>query len=664
VTGVIAVTRWSVSVAALALVLVPTPPAASANAPKPATRFAQLANRCFTMAPARGRSRVVSTGVGYRVARVPARRAERFHVKPTAIGSVMLHDGAGKLVATSGTSSGVVMRGDAPGKAAEWALKRARGRSFVLTATDGARGTLGVDPQSHALVIGVATRFRFTRARGCREFPEAGLGVVKGRPRFRKFRDGTLFGFADAHLHVTANQRAGGAVIYGENFNRFGIGEALGHDADVHGEDGSQDFTGNLLRDGSPAGTHDTHGWPTFAGWPVFDTYTHQQVYYRWLQRAYLAGLRLVVAQTVEDTPLCNIEPNKVHSCDETESVELQVRQLRALEEYVDAQEGGRGRGWFRIVESPAAARRAIEEGKLAVVIGIEWSDPFGCSESMGQPQCTREDIDRGIARIRALGIRALFVAHWIDNALAGAALEGGDTGSFIAAMQISQTGLPFQTGACPQPEQGVEQPPFPGRQCNTKGLTELGEYAMGKLMDNHLLIEADHLSEWARESVLKIAERRHYPLISSHTNTGGLWTASDLRRLYALAGFATATIDDVKTVAARVVEFKPFAAGRDGLGVGIGSDTGGFNALPAPDDGDGSGPFKYPFRAYLCGLVLAPQKTGERTFDINKDGVAHYGLVPDLLADVQRRPKGGEALKLLFRSADAYLRTWAKTGA
>ncbi len=30
-------------------------------------------------------------------------------------------------------------------------------------------------------------------------------------------------GFADVHLHITANLRAGGAVIYGEPFDRFGI---------------------------------------------------------------------------------------------------------------------------------------------------------------------------------------------------------------------------------------------------------------------------------------------------------------------------------------------------------------------------------------------------------------------------------------------------------
>ena len=40
----------------------------------------------------------------------------------------------------------------------------------------------------------------------------------------------------------------------------------------------------------------------------------------------------------------------------------------------------------------------------------------------------------------------------------------------------------------------------------------------------------------------MKIAEAHDYPLVSSHTDTGGFWTKSDLQRLYALGGFATAT--------------------------------------------------------------------------------------------------------------------------
>ena len=161
------------------------------------------------------------------------------------------------------------------------------------------------------------------------------------------------------------------------------------------------DVTGNLLRDGIPFGTHDTHGWPSFAGWPVNDTNTHQQIYYGWLQRAWMSGLRLVVAQTVEDEPICRIEPVRSHSCSETKTIRLEIDQLRDLEDYVDAQEGGRGRGWLRIVEGPREARRVIERGKLAVVIGVESSDPFGCSEPS---DCTRADVDRGLARMRRLG--------------------------------------------------------------------------------------------------------------------------------------------------------------------------------------------------------------------------------------------------------------------
>ena len=42
-------------------------------------------------------------------------------------------------------------------------------------------------------------------------------------------------GFVDSHLHITANMRAGGRVIDGEPFDRFGITGALGHDAGNHG---------------------------------------------------------------------------------------------------------------------------------------------------------------------------------------------------------------------------------------------------------------------------------------------------------------------------------------------------------------------------------------------------------------------------------------------
>ena len=241
--------------------------------------------------------------------------------------------------------------------------------------------------------------------------------------------NGTVKGFVDAHLHITSDMRAGGRVIDGRAFAPFGVTRALGGDAKNHGPDGSLDVTGNLLRSGIPFGTHDVHGWPTFAGWPVHDTITHQQTYYMWLKRAWKAGERLVVAQTVEDAPLCKLEPRRAHSCNETETIKLEIKRLKKLERYVDAQSGGPGQGWFRIVRSPDPGAAAIEQGKLAVIIGIESSDLFNCSEFMDKPKCTKADVDRGIEQYKKLGVRSMFIAHWVDNAFAGAALEGGARG-------------------------------------------------------------------------------------------------------------------------------------------------------------------------------------------------------------------------------------------
>ena len=38
----------------------------------------------------------------------------------------------------------------------------------------------------------------------------------------------------------------------------------------------------------NPGTPHNTDGWPTFEGWPTHSSLTHEQVYYKWMERAWL----------------------------------------------------------------------------------------------------------------------------------------------------------------------------------------------------------------------------------------------------------------------------------------------------------------------------------------------------------------------------------------
>ncbi len=650
-----------------------------------------LSSRCFAIASAADGRFVAPAGTGYRADR-PRAAAMAFYLKPAALGRYLLYDRGGELLSAAGPGE-AAGREPSPGKPTEWALVRSSRTAFTLSSVANRR-QLAVAPTSGRLILVSAASkgrrrvFEFVRARGCRRYPEARVGA-SGRRFAGANPDGTVFGFADAHLHITAETRAGGRVISGRSFSPFGITRALGDDARVHGPDGSRDVTGNLLRASSPTATHDTRGWRSFAGWPVHDTITHQQAYYVWLERVWKAGLRLVVAQTVEDQPLCHIEPVRSHTCDETRTIRLEIRRLRALQHYVDAQRGGPGRGWFRLVYSPRQARRVIEHGKLAVLIGIESSDPLGCRERMGTPQCDRAEIDQRVRAFRRLGVRTMFVAHWVDNAFTGAALEGGARGSFINVLNALQTGRYFRTGPCPHEGQGeqvntlprpvleflsqffpaaspvldVPIPSYPeGPQCNSRGLTRLGRFLIRRLIANHILIEVDHLSEKARDEVLAMAKARHYSgVVSSHTGTGGAWVPSELRRLYALGGFATVTPATSPELAEKIVRLRRYGSPKRYFGVGLGTDTGGFSSLPGPRSDATRDPLRYPFSSYDGRVEFTRQRTGGRVFDLNVDGVAHYGLFADLLADMEQQRHGKRAMRLLFRSAEAYLETWRR---
>lgn len=57
----------------------------------------------------------------------------------------------------------------------------------------------------------------------------------------------------------------------------------------------------------------------------------------------------------------------------------------------------------------------------------------------------------------------------------------------------------------------------------------------------------------------------------------------------------------------------------------------------------------------------LKPSQAGERVFDYNTDGMAHYGLLPDFLQDLLNVGVVEEDLAVLYDSAEAYIQVWER---
>src|SRR5699024_8382683 len=208
--------------------------------------------------------------------------------------------------------------------------------------------------------------------------PDSELGVT-GAPATGTTSEGEVRGLIDAHTHLMSNEGFGGDIVCGKTFSELGIEDAL-QDCHSHGSDGRTGLIENLthLEGKGPLDPHDTDLWPTFADAPKWSSLTHQQMYYRWVERAWRGGLRIMVADTVNNNVLCSL-PTQVnqHSCDDMDTVRRQVAKTKELEAFVDERHGGEGKGWFRIAYSPEEARQYVEQGKLAVILGMEVSNPF-----------------------------------------------------------------------------------------------------------------------------------------------------------------------------------------------------------------------------------------------------------------------------------------------
>src|SRR5215207_1186326 len=323
-----------------------------------------FANGCYVLKDVSAGRYVVKDSTGYATSATAVAAATPFRMQATALGRYLLYGPDGLMPATGLLNS--ISGNTQPGPAADWRVQDVAGRLTLVSVSTGKE--LGVNALGKLVQAGPgAARWGFTPASGCAKFPEVEVNVI-GTPLKGASPTARVRGFLDDHIHLGAFEFLGGRFHCGRPWSPYGVTVALVDCAD-HQPNGAAAVVENFISTGSPVGTHNTEGWPSFAGWPRDESQTHEGTYWKWIERAWRSGLRIMVNDLVENRALCELYPYKQNNCNDMASAYKQAADMRALQDYIDAQFGGPGKGFFRLVKTPAEARHAINRGKLAVVL-------------------------------------------------------------------------------------------------------------------------------------------------------------------------------------------------------------------------------------------------------------------------------------------------------
>jgi hypothetical protein len=514
-------------------------------------------------------------------------------------------------------------------------------------------------------------------ASGCAVYPEASLDAT-GRPAKGSTSFGQVGGLVEGHMHWMTFEYIGGRFHCGRPWHPYGIRYALPDCSSIEGPQGTASPVQNFLNYGSPEKPHDTSGYPQLKEWSNSNL-TYEGTYWRWVQRAWMSGLRLMVMGVNENRVLCELQANRQTNCNEMDTVRRGLKDMYALQDYVDAQAGGPGKGFFQIVKSPYDARRVINQGRMAVVLEIEVSEPFDC-RGWDQPSCDQAQVDRQLNEMYGLGVRSMLLLNKFDNPLTGVRFDSGPVGVVINGGNKVSAGSYWSARTCTGPlsDNTIFQPNDqtaaaissilssvgiasgtapaypPAPHCNTRGLTDLGRHVVNRLMDKHMIVNPDHMSQAGVAETLSLLEARRYSgVISPH----GWMDPGNWPRLWKLGGVAfpghSTANEYVKDWQKYRPRKTPFA-----FGWGYGADLGGLSHQPDPSSDAKS--FTYPFKSYDGKVTFNRQKTGDRTFDYSKEGVAQYGLYADWFNDLQRL--GGRRLATdMWQGSEAYLEMWER---
>lgn len=525
-----------------------------------------------------------------------------------------------------------------------------------------------------------------------------------------------LRGFVDLHTHPVAHLGFGGHLIHGApdvdilmpagsiyskpSCNKTpkratSQAEALGSCWSTHGPNNFRNNRcGNHIRrmvlnemeNGKGAnkthGVNHPQGAPGFDDWPKHDDVLHQQMWVDWMERSYKGGMRVMVALAVNNYTLAaGMETSSGNPRNDKDSADLQVAEIKRLV--------GR-HPWMEVALTANDVRRIVgQQDKMAVIIGVEVDDigDFVLNKANPSAETVREEI----RRLHGDGVRYIFPVHLIDNLFGGTAVYENDfnrTNCYHAGHWWSlkcsdnseeQAGIHYRVGSGIDWAQSLKLgscggaapvPPCEGKgHLNTRGLATtgkaLGKAALGEMMRLGMIIDIDHASLETVTGIMDFTKLPggDYPLVSGHNgvrhgaegneNSRTLGQYEELQRRGGIAGVGWEKMKSNEFLAA----LKKVKG--TGVSLALGSDINGVVVQPTQRAGCSK---SSPCVTYNASFPKAAM--GGQEWDYNEVGVAHIGLFPDILRDLEGQPGGKTAVDALFDGAEGFAKMWERAEA
>ncbi len=475
----------------------------------------------------------------------------------------------------------------------------------------------------------------------------------------------TVTGFADLHSHLMAEHTFGGSWYWGNadgnkdwalrrcdgaptqshaSINLPGVGEFVGRDTGIH-LGYRRGYDRRRCRRVFGITIPGTCPRPHFAHWPSHESIAHQQMWHGHLRQAFEGGMKLMVVSLAESNFLCRHTPanRRKYKCDEMASVHRQLDKLAAFT--------SNHSNWLGIARTAADARRLISQNKLALVIAVEVSNLFPSG-----------NVNAQLDQLYAKGVRSLQIVHHHNNRFSGAApiqrlvsivntLETLALGKEISRINDVSCGTNCDGDT----------------RVNTLGLKNEGAALVNAMMDRGMLVDVAHVSRKSFKQIHSImSQRSNYPIFYSHAHlfdsihssearnekyikpdeiqlinqTGGMvGLRTGLERAVAHGSNVANTCDgSIRSFAQSLM------AGVDqGLNIGLGADLNGFITQMRP---------------------RCRRDSDSATREVQNKGLAHVGLLPELIRDLRNVGVPQRYIDHLNGSAERFIVMWERAEA